>query len=87
MILSKNLVNSFKKFRYTVKYDYLDKDFFAATTNNKNRLNYYRIYAWTNISEKFRLKTEYYLRAQDYSIRPWDNITHVPHLLLQCGFH
>lgn len=75
-----------KKFRYSVKYDYLDKDFFAAMsdeTNNRNRLNYYRTYSWIGLPANFKVKVEYYLRQQDYVYRPWDNLTHVPHLLLQ----
>ena len=50
------------KFRYVVKYDYLDKDFFAATsdaTNNKNRLNYYRTYSWIELPRNLKLKLEY----------------------------
>lgn len=35
-----------KDIRYTVKYDYIYKDYFAANINNKNRLNYYRTYSW-----------------------------------------
>ena len=72
--------------RYVIKYDYLDKDFFAATsdaTNNSNRLNYYRAYAWFGLTESLKLKAEYYLRAQDYEHRDWNNLSHVPHLLLQ----
>ncbi len=75
-----------KGFKYTVKYDYLEKDFFAAAsdnTNNKNRINYYRTYSWIGLPSNFRLKLEYYLRQQDYTFRTWDNLTHVPHLLLQ----
>ncbi|MFC2061450.1 DUF5777 family beta-barrel protein [Elusimicrobiota bacterium] len=72
-----------KDFRYAVKYDYLEKNFFAATTNNKNRLNYYRAYSWIGLPYNMRLKTEYYIRHQNYGIRPWDNMTYVPHLLIQ----
>jgi len=72
-----------KSFRYVVKYDYIYKDFFAAQTNNKNRLDYYRVYSWTDIPYNMRLKLEYYIRNQDYAVRPWDNMTHVPHILLQ----
>ncbi len=72
-----------KKFRYSVKYDYLEKDFFATATNSKNRLNYYRAYSWIGLPSNFKLKVEYYLRHQDYSFRTWDNLTHIPHILLQ----
>ena len=72
-----------KGLKYTLKYDYLDKDFFAATTNNKNRINNYRIYSWMDLPQNFRLKAEYYLKHQDYTYRDWDNMTHVPHMLLQ----
>ena len=72
-----------KNLKYVVKYDFLNKDFFAAITNNKNQLNYYRAYSWIGLPNNFKLKVEYYIRAQDYEFRPWDNLTHVPHLLLQ----
>jgi len=72
-----------KDFRYVVKYNYIFKDFFAATTNNKNLINYYRTYSWIGLPYNLRLKLEYYIRQQDYSFRPWDNLTHVPHVLLK----
>lgn len=72
-----------KDIRYTVKYDYIYKDFFAATTNNRNRLNYYRAYSWFNVPYNFRIKLEYYIRQQDYTFRPWDNLTYIPHVLFQ----
>ncbi len=69
--------------RYVTKYNYIRKDFYAAETNNKNILRYYRTYSWIKLSNKFDLKLEYYLRQQDYYIRPWDNLVHVPHLYLK----
>jgi len=71
------------KIRYVVKYNYIWKDFFDANTNNKNVLNYYRTYSWINLNDKLDLKLEYYLRHQNYNYRPWDNFTHVPHILLK----
>jgi len=72
-----------KKFRYVVKYDFIWKDFFSATTNNKNMLNYYRTYSWINLNDHLDLKLEYYIRLQNYEFQPWDNLTHVPHMLLK----
>jgi hypothetical protein len=71
------------RMKYVFKYDYLYKDFFAADTNNRNRLDYYRTYSWIGLSDALKLKVEYYLRNQDYEFRSWDNLTHVPHMLLQ----
>jgi hypothetical protein len=71
------------RIRYTVKYNYIKKDFFAAETNNKNILRYYRTYSWFKLSNAFDLKLEYYLREQNYYIQPWNNLVHVPHMLLK----
>jgi hypothetical protein len=71
------------KVRYTVRYNYIKKDFYAAETNNKNDLNYYRAYSWIKLSELFNLKVEYYLRHQAYAYRPWDNIMHAPNMQLR----
>lgn len=72
-----------KNFRYVVKYNYIWKDFYAAVTNNRNILNYYRAYSWIKLSKDFDLRLEYYIRQQDYTYRPWDNLTYVPHMLLK----
>jgi hypothetical protein len=72
-----------KNLRYSLKYDYISKDFYAATTNNKNKLDYYRAYSWIGLPSNFKLKVGYYVRQQDYTIRQWDNMTHVPNMLLQ----
>ena len=45
-----------KDLRYTVKYDYIYKDYFAAAINNKNRLDYYRVYSWVDLPYNFRTK-------------------------------
>ncbi len=71
------------KFRYTLKYNYIKKDFFEATTNNKNILRYYRAYSWVKLSNALNMKLEYYLREQKYYIQPYNNLAHVPHVLLK----
>ncbi|MFW6129682.1 MAG: hypothetical protein ACOC56_00770 [Atribacterota bacterium] len=72
-----------KNYRYAVKYNFIEKDFFGSDLNNKNILNYYRTASWIGLNDKMDLKVEYYLRHQNYYIRPWDNITHVPHVLFK----
>jgi len=72
-----------KNYRYVVKYKYIRKNFYEADLNNKNRLDYYRTYSWIGLNDKMDLKLEYYLRHQNYYIQPWDNLTHVPHILFK----
>lgn len=72
-----------KDLRYVVKYNFIYKDFFAAQTNSRNLINYYRTYSWVGLPYNLNVKLEYYLRQQDYSYKPWDNLTHVPNLLLK----
>jgi len=73
------------RFRYSTRISWDSKDFpwQEPDVNNKNTMWYYRTYCWITFSKELALRLEYYLRDQQYDIRPWNNLTHVPSMQLR----